>query len=102
MTREVVLAPEADADLRQLYSFIAERSGHERAGAYVERIGSYCEGLRDFPERGTRRDDLSPGLRVVGFEGRVAIAFHVTADRVTIDRILYGGRDLASAFEDDR
>jgi toxin ParE1/3/4 len=36
----------------------------------------------------------SPGLRIIGFERRVAIAFHIDPGRVTIDRILYGGRDL--------
>jgi toxin ParE1/3/4 len=41
---------------------------------------------------------LRPGLRVTGFERRVAIAFHVAADTVVVDRILYGGRDLDGAF----
>jgi toxin ParE1/3/4 len=52
-----------------------------------------------FPERGTRRDDLRPDLRVTGVERRVTIAFHVTAEAVIIDRILYGGRDLAPALD---
>jgi plasmid stabilization system protein ParE len=30
----------------------------------------------------------------------VTIAFHVTGDRITIDRVLYGGRDLTHAFRD--
>jgi len=30
-----------------------------------------------------QRDDLLPGLRIVGFERRVTLAFHVDADRVT-------------------
>jgi len=30
----------------------------------------------------------------------VTIAFHVTDDRVTIVRVLYGGRDLNRAFRD--
>ena len=55
----------------------------------------------DFPQRGTLRDDLAPGLRVIGFDRRVTIAFHTGPDKVTIDRILYAGRDLASLFDDD-
>ncbi len=47
-----------------------------------------------FPERGRRRDDIRQGLRVIGFERRVTIAFHVTDDFVIIDLILYGGRDV--------
>ena len=68
--------------------------------AYVERIQAACLRLAVFPERGTRRDDIRPGLRVIGFEGRVAIAFHVGAGRVTIDRVLYGGRDLGTLLSE--
>ena len=92
--RKVVFAPEARDDLKELYLFIAERSNSDRAMAYVNRIEAYCRGFADYPERGTRRDDLFPGLRVVGFERRVTIAFHVDADTVKFLRILYGGREL--------
>jgi len=98
--REVVFAPEARDDLLQLYDYIAEHSGTARAQAFTDGIVSYCLGFSTFAERGTRREDLRPGLRVIGFRRRVTIAFHVTGDTVTIDRILYGGRDLARAFRD--
>jgi toxin ParE1/3/4 len=100
VTYRVVFAPEAENDLLQLYLYIAEHSGDVRALAYVERQERYCQGFADFPERGTSRDDLFPGLRVVGFERRVSIAFHVTTDTVTFDRILYGGRDLNSLADE--
>lgn len=48
-----------------------------------------------------RRDDLQAGLRIVGFERRVTIAFHVGPTTVTIDRVLYGGRDLDRVFGDE-
>ena len=92
--RKVVFAPEARDDLTDLYRFIAERSNSDRAMAYVDRIEAHCRGFSDYAERGLRRDDLFPGLRVVGFERRVTIAFHVDADTVTFLRILYGGRDI--------
>ena len=90
----IVFAPEARDDLKELYLFIAEQADGDRAMAYLERIENYCQGFANFPERGTRRDDLFSGLRVVGFERRVTIAFHVGADTVTFLRILYGGRDI--------
>jgi toxin ParE1/3/4 len=55
-----------------------------------------------FPERGRRRDDLRPGLRIIGFDRWVTIAFHVAGDRIIIDRIFYGGRDLTRAFRHPR
>jgi toxin ParE1/3/4 len=98
VAREVVFSPEAEADLFELYDYIAERSGPVRAIGYVGRIEKYCLGLADSAERGTKRDDLRAGLRIVGFERRVTIAFHVEPDTVTVDRILYGGRDVGRAI----
>jgi toxin ParE1/3/4 len=98
--REVIFAPEAQEDLLRLYDFVDAHSGAERARAYTERVTLYCADFANFPERGTRRDDLRPGLRIVGFERRIAIAFHVTTDTVTIDRVLYGGRDWEALLGD--
>jgi toxin ParE1/3/4 len=56
-----------------------------------------CFGRSTFPSRGRRRDDILPGLRVIGFERRVNIAFVVTADTVFIEGIFYGGRDYEAA-----
>ncbi len=98
MSREVVFAPEARDDILELYDYIAGQAGAARARAYTDRIVSYCLGFTTIPERGRRRDDLRPGLRVIGFGRRVTIAFHVTSDRITIDRVLYGGRDLTRAL----
>ena len=92
MAHEVVFTPQARDDLIGLYRYIASRSGRERARGYIDRIEDYCRGFADFPERGTRRDDLWPGLRIVGFERPITIAFHIAAHRVVIGRVLYGGR----------
>jgi toxin ParE1/3/4 len=101
VTRSVVYSPEAQDDLIRLYDYIAQHSGAMRALAYTERVMAYCMGFAEFPKRGARRDDLRPGLRVTGFERRITIAFHVSVDTVTIDRFLYGGRDVNAAFADD-
>jgi toxin ParE1/3/4 len=92
--REVIFSPEALGDLEALYDHIAADSGPLRAIGYIERIESFCRGFELAGQRGHRRDDVRPGLRVVGFERRITVAFHVDAKAVTIDRILYGGRDI--------
>ncbi len=94
MAHKVLFTPEARDDLRDLYLFIAERAGGDRALAYVERIEAYCREFAEFPDRGRQRDDLFPGLRVVGFERRVTLAFLVGTDTVTFLRIFYGGRNV--------
>jgi toxin ParE1/3/4 len=88
-------------DLGKLYIYIAENANIDRAYGYTEAIRSYCLGLAAFPQRGTMRNDLRQGLRIIGFRRRVTIAFHVSADRVVIDRILYGGRNIDALLIDD-
>ena len=101
MPHEVGYSPRARQDLIDLYLYIAELEGDRRALAYSTRIKTFCEKLLLFPERGHRRDDLEAGLRIIGFERRVTIAFHVTAEQVVIDRILYGGRSLEDSYDED-
>ena len=101
MSREVIFAPEALGDLRKLYTDIALDAGAGRAQGYTDRIIGHCLSLDLFPERGTRRDDLRPGLRTTTYRRRVIIAFHITETTVVIDRVLYGGRDLDAVFHED-
>lgn len=60
----------------------------------------FCESLGMLPERGHRRDDLRPGLRVVGFKRRVTIAFEIAGQLVTILGIFYGGADYERRFKE--
>jgi toxin ParE1/3/4 len=99
--RKVIFAPEARDDLFSLYSYVANQSGPEIAIGYINRIEAYCLRFDVAGERGTRRDDLRPGLRIVGFERRITIAFHVDPQTVTIDRIFYAGRDIERIFRDE-
>ena len=71
------------------------------ADRFTGAIVDYCEKLETFPHRGTRRDDLRPGLRTIGFRRRVTIAFAVEADAVTIIGIFYGGQDFEAALQID-
>jgi toxin ParE1/3/4 len=92
--REVVLAPEAIADLSELADWIAASSGIEVALGYIARVEAACQSLSYNAERGASRDDIRKGLRTIGFERRATIAFSVTATNVTILRVMYGGRDI--------
>ena len=101
-TRKVILRPTAETDLTALYHSMTERSGYSaRAMEYIRRMRAYCETLAAFPERGRRRDDLRPGLWIIGFERRVVIA-HMILDTgdVEIGRIFYGGRDCEAIMRD--
>jgi toxin ParE1/3/4 len=96
----VSFRPEAESDLFKLYDYIAEEADPVIAGGYIDRIEAACMALAAFPERGTGRDDIRPGLRTVGFERRATIIFQVAAQEVLIVRVLYGGRDADSILRD--
>lgn len=97
-TRAVEFHEDANSDLLDLYDWIADAASHEVALGYLERIEAYCLGFEFASERGQLREDVRPGLRVVGFEERVVIAFAVEEERVLILRVFYGGQDCEGSF----
>lgn len=97
----IVFSPEAEANLVEIYRYIAERASPTTAKRFTDAIVAYCEGLASSPHRGTLRDDVRSGLRTVGFRRRVTLAFTVAENTVTILGVLYGGRDIESTFRDD-
>ena len=95
MPLRTIYRPQANTDLDDIFSFILNNGGSaDSAYHYVERIRAFCDSLVTFPHRGTKRDDIRPGLRLTGFERRVTIAFTVEEDRVLILRLFYAGRDI--------
>lgn len=94
----VRLSPEAQNDLVQIHDYVTDRSGSTiTADRYLERIDGFLSSFDIFPERGTVRDDMRPGLRIVGFESSASVAFLVEDDDVIILRILAGGREFQSS-----
>jgi toxin ParE1/3/4 len=99
---EVRFSKRSQADLISIYEYISARSDASRALAYFERIRDYCLTLSRFPQRGTPWDHVLTGVRVVGFERRVSIAFRIKGRAVTIVRVMYGGRDIERNLKPDR
>lgn len=101
MSYTVVFTPEAEAQLVELYGYIAEAASPEVAARFTDGIVTYCESLSTFPNRGNRREDIRPGLRVTSYRKRVAIAFDVDEDRVNIIGVFYGGQDYESVLSEE-
>ncbi|MBW4476692.1 MAG: type II toxin-antitoxin system RelE/ParE family toxin [Tolypothrix brevis GSE-NOS-MK-07-07A] len=97
----VIFSPRAEQQLGSLYVYIADRGGEERAERYISGIIAFCQGLSTFPERGTKRDDLRPHLRVIGYAKRVAIAFSVKDDGVMIHGVFNRGQDYDSILQEE-
>lgn len=93
--------PAARDDLIAIYDYVADNAGPDTAMGYVGRIEQACYALATFPERGTRRDEWSPGVRTIGFERRATIVFRVRDGSVEIVRVLAAGRNVEAHLRDD-
>jgi plasmid stabilization system protein ParE len=101
MQYTVVFTPEAQDQLAAIYRYIATAASPLTAERYTSAIVTYCESLRTFPNRGTCRDDVRPGLRITNYKKRAVIAFAVEAERVSIIGVYYGGQDYETSLQFD-
>ena len=93
MELEVSFRPEAEADLFEIYTYIADNAGLPIAEKYLAPVEAACLSLATFPERGAPRNDLAPGVRLLIFERRATITYRVEGGRIRIARIFHAGRD---------
>ncbi len=99
MTRyRVVVTADAEGDLDAIYEHIAISSGESRATSVIGSLVGTCLALDTFPQRGTPRDDILSGLCVIAHRRRASIAFTVDGSTVTIEGVLWRGRDVAAAL----
>lgn len=94
MIFNVSFSARAERQLDELFELIASESGLRRAEKFVGSIVTYCLGFDTFPERGKGRDDIRPGMRIVGFRRLASIVFTVDGDNVVFLAIYYGGQDF--------
>jgi plasmid stabilization system protein ParE len=100
----VIFTPEAQAQLHELYDYIADRSSAHTALRYTTAIVDYCSAMKNFPHRGASRDDIRQGLRVTHYKGKAVIAFAVDDAAMTgiIVGVFYGGRNYAAILSGEQ
>ena len=94
MIYAVRLGHAAERDIDELIDYLVPRAGEAVTRAYLGRLQAFLKKFETFPMRGTVRSDTRDGLRVIGFERSLTIAFVVEAETVHILRILTRGREL--------
>ena len=102
MTVRIVFRPAAEDDLNALFEYLAHETTPRAAGEYTRRVHAACMALEMFPNRGAPRDDLGLGVRLLGFERRVAIAYEVGEAEVEILGLFFGGRDFETVLRAGR
>jgi toxin ParE1/3/4 len=88
--------PEALSDLESIYDWIAEQSGHERAGAYVDQIIDFCDGLDLFPERGKPHLEIGLDVRSLSFRRSIVVSYVIGVESVVVLRVYGKGRNIVS------
>ncbi|MBX5001586.1 type II toxin-antitoxin system RelE/ParE family toxin [Rhizobium lentis] len=102
MAYRILYHPKAEAELDKLYDDIAVEAGTAIAGAFVDALITFIEGLETFPERGTVRQSRIPGLRVIGYRRSVSVAFSVIGNDVNILGVFARGRDITDEILEER
>lgn len=96
MTYKIIFLPVADQQLKDLDDYL-ESVGAETD--FVDRIIDCCETLATFPNRHMELPHLYPGLRITGYQNRVAILYRVVDEEVHIMGIHYGGQDYEAKLK---
>jgi toxin ParE1/3/4 len=93
------LAPEAEADMDDIWCYIARKSGSlEIADRFIEFLSDRFYLLANHPYIGRRRDhELRTGLRSLPVRDYI-ILYRIEEDDVLILRILHGSRDIKALF----
>jgi toxin ParE1/3/4 len=94
------LAPEAEADLDEIWFYVASHSSTETADRLVDSLTTRFFLLSTHPRAGRQREDLWPGMRMFSV-GNYVVLYRVDGMDVVIDRVVHGSRDLEALFDDE-
>jgi len=92
------LTEAAEADLAELWTYIALDASELIATRFIAAVEAAFEPLRRFPLSGAAREQFAPGLRVV-FHGAYAIYYTPRPEALVIVRVLHGARDTTALPE---
>lgn len=94
--------PDAVQDLLAIHDFIANYAGRVIADRKLAEIEAATYRLGDMPKIGSRREEISPGLRILPAAGKAVICFTIDDESrtVVILCISYAGSDWRSRVED--
>ncbi len=95
---KVVFSPRSEEDLEEMADFIA-RDSPRRAVRFIAEVRVTCEKLAEAPLGYELQPQLDPGIRRT-VHGRYLIFYSAEPERVRIERILHGARDLTDDLFD--
>ena len=101
MRYQIELTPAAQADLRDIYDYIAEADSRQSADNVLDRLLKLADSLSQFPERGSylkELESLQPKRFRQVFFKPYRVIYCVLGDRVIIYLIADGRRDMPAVL----
>ena len=87
-------------DLVEHWSYRALMVDEASADALIDRIEKRLLLLAEYPESGSKRDELRPGLRSVAL-GKLVLFYNPLRDGIELVRVLDGRRDLPAILDEE-
>ena len=98
MNRGYVLTPLAEADLDDIWDYVAERFGFDLGDGVLESLHRAFRLLAENPEIGHSREDIAPPPYSFWSLGPSLIALRPDVRPVQIVRVVRGERDWSGLF----
>ena len=91
-SHQLVIAPAAKNDLKEIYQYGLRQWGQSQSESYLSTIKKQFWLLTQQPLMGTERNELLPEARSLPIESHT-LFYRVTANTVEIIRVLHGRQD---------
>jgi len=95
---DVIVLPRASADMLAIWDYISSDSPRA-ADRLVAAISAKFDQLRDYPEMGSPRPEVSPAMRLL-VHGAYLILYRFDPQRAVVEivAVVHGARDLGELF----
>lgn len=94
--RSVEFSPKANSDLENIGDYIADDNPH-RAVSFIEELREHCKQLEKFPKSHPKFAALGKNARFMA-HGNYIVLYNVLSDKIRIERILHGARDILAVI----
>lgn len=100
MTRSLRYSAKAQADLDEIFDFIAA-DNPLRAASYIEDIRRACQNLCATPFIGVSRPEVRPGLYILPLWRRIVLAYELPEGHVDVIRVFSTRQDYEALIQND-
>lgn len=101
MTRRFILSSPASRDLDEVLSYVVEHSGPTRGQHVLGGFQAAFDKLRDNPNLGHRRDDLTDSPLLLYRVWSWFIIYRFDQNSLEVARVLHAARDVAALLKNE-